>query len=172
MRVKNGFVNYCLFYGKQSSSTLQVKLLSQIAGKACLTLQGIILDSDSPSVTAVCCCDSIWSICRLPDIWEKKSSDCTYNDRPAKAFRYSAVRSGWLKGLVFLRITFECADCQVSHCRHFSPYHQLITAHLLFLIRRYSKAETLFTVYSHRHRNQSSSPIILVKQTSVWQNIY
>lgn len=128
MRVKNGFVNYCVFYGRQSSSILQVKLLSQIAGEACLTLQCIIRDSDGPSVTAVCC-DSIWSICRVPDIWEKKSLDCTYNDRPAKAFRYSAGRSSWLKGFVFLkgfvccsRITLERADCQVRHRRHYSPY--------------------------------------------------
>lgn len=102
-------MNYCLFYGKQSSSTFQITLLSQRMGKACLTLQHIISDSDGPSVTAVCC-DSIWSICRLPDMCKKKSLDCVYDDRPAKALRYSVVRSSWLEGLVFLHITFERAD--------------------------------------------------------------
>lgn len=67
------------------------------------------------------CWDSIWFLCRLPDMWEKKSLDCTQDDRPAKAFRYSALRSSWLKGFAFLPMAFERADGQVSTAATSSP---------------------------------------------------
>ncbi|RMC18789.1 hypothetical protein DUI87_04685 [Hirundo rustica rustica] len=51
---------------------------------------------------------------RLPDTWEKKSLDCSQDDRPAKAFRYSALSSSWLEGFVFLPMAFERADGQCN----------------------------------------------------------
>lgn len=72
------------------------------------------------------CWDSIWLLCRLPDMWERKSLDCTQDDRPAKAFRYSALRSSWLKGFVFLPMAFEYANGQVSTAGISSPIYSLL----------------------------------------------